>query len=416
MHEIFQSKSKIKDFSGFEKMLNPKIENLFKFDIQKKRNYLKSLQNTAVEESAETGYETQKSSVFQSHLFQNLDDSKTQFRFWENNSTVFHQKFISLSFDRNLFLTFENETKFRNYLNPGNLLNFTEKSKVSFVNLIRDLKSLFANGKSDLFEISNLKLLVLKDSVEIEEYLFSQVVKVVSCHVADFERYFKLRQLRLEFSETINKDKFLNTNSVSVLLGAFEDFVGYALVKMGDCQTLLELRFFLRKLFAEIRTFAIFAENFKKGENSSRLIDAISDLRKSVSKSEALHHFLEFAYEVIFTPLVRIIQGVVFKNTEIDFLLRNLNIKFTRNADFNCASQNVPSVLKPLMDDLLNIKHNYMLLENSDKELYLRNLGVDFDLIHENKNSDVFDLCERVRVQFGVQKRGIDEIIELRFV
>ena len=135
-----------------------------------------------------------------------------------------------------------------------------------------------------------------------------------------------------------------------------------------------------------------------------------------MSKTEPIYSYIESGFELIFYPLIHIIEDVVFNNGDLSFLLNNLGITFKNDGNFNQLSDKAPKLLKSVLNEVLNIKHNLMLLEESDSEFYRGNLNMNFDIVTDLKAGNFKNIRTELSHFLNKQREKIDKIIENRFV
>lgn len=417
MQGLFHQKERMTDFSALEGLINPRIENLFKFDIQKKREFIKSLQNTAETEKEETSQHQYQVCIFDSNLFKTFTDNQIIFRHWENNSTIFHKKFLTLNFDENMFLGQSVPTKAFLFIEKAILDDPNKRTTINIDSLHNELISLISQSRSRLFCLNpSTNEILMEANIEIEGVNKRQIKNCVQTWLPKLELYEKIKNLKHSYFQNVEKHEFLNQNFMYLLLSNFEDYINYTLVELKRHRTILQIKVFLDKLFEKIQIFWSYLGPFRIGNDSALTTNLIFKFGSRFCPDEDAFQFINQSKEIFFMPLMSIVQNIVFRNGEIELLFNNLGIQVGRNENFDYSCKNVPKILKPMINCLINTKHNYMLLAKSDQNLLELNLNLQLDILSDIHTANWNSVNEKIGIAFSQQKQKIDDFIERKFV
>ncbi len=391
-----------------------KISQQFKLEVENNKH----ISNSAKSEinDNEEVIENSCTSDFANLAMQSAHVTRN-FRFWETNAVSMHDRELKLEFDTHLYLDKAKNMQIIEYANSFNIVPNTNDQPVNTKQIIKNLLSLCVTGNSDFFVLNENGKILIKDwtskTDSISQGLFRNFISDMTPNIIRFRCFFTIKQSITSFS---NIDNLYEKNFLVNLVNLFEEFINYQMLCFASCTSLLEFLKNLRLILMQTGHIVDFLQSFEKKKSTVSILDFIDLFHNHLPQSETLTLAITEAFNFSILPLMKVIYQVAFRNSPLDLLNKNMKMAYEHDENYKYRASNVPDLLKTIVDDILVIKHNYMLLGSADKELLTLSLNNDMVWFENLNISEVKIIYERIKTSLINQKRALNEVIIRRMV
>jgi hypothetical protein len=391
----------------------PKLDESFKSLEKSKYDTNSQLDRFARE--IDRVFDSSQFNDFAAIVNQNNSFARTH-KFWESTHSLSNAP-TKITFDSFLFVDKHKSRQVLDFAQSLEVLPSSLSSVATIRELIRDLISLAFYKHSNAFSVSDDGTLTFKDwkfqvdsvsSSLLRKYLFG-IGSKLNC----LYRFFELRDALTSQKTTSNlfeRNFFLN------FVNIFDEYLSFQVIALFKCHSILELTRKLEVVWTLSEQVVNFFDVFEKRKTQLNLLDFISVTRVHIPPSDDISELVKEAFHLSIFPVFKTIYQVMFKNSPIDLLTKNLQITYEQDQDFNYKASNVPDFLERTVENILITKNNYLLLSSADSELFSMSVKSDFPWFESLNVEDIRRVYQEVRAQLIGQQVLINEIINKRMV
>lgn len=338
-------------------------------------------QAKAEQKQVDFTYPTLEEDRFISRLFSDIvKDNTREYRFWENNPTMYFSKQLNLSYDTNLYIKEDDRT----VLNEIN--TFSDQIRhFSFKDLISEFVLPINNQNSNLFTkneegefamVSNSMITEKNTSLRLFNSYKQQFITKMNSLLA----FYKLKS---QIARSYDVNKFIESNLFTSFYSSMQEYISFKLVTLKNSRSLLAFNRNFEKFRVEVELFNQMAKEYLTHQKDINIFDYLQLLKKNFVKNEFLSIFVNRALNQSLVTVSSIIQSIGFKHASLKLLTANLSIEYTKDDDYNYKTKNIPKILKQLVEKILAINQNYLLLKNSCVDIYSKLLENSVQLFTE---------------------------------
>lgn len=338
-------------------------------------------QAKAEQKQVDFTYPTLEEDRFISRLFSDIvKDNTREYRFWENNPTMYFSKPLNLSYDTNLYVKEDDRT----VLNEIN--TFSDQIRhFSFKDLISEFVLPINNQNSNLFTkneegefamVSNSMITEKNTSLRLFNSYKQQFITKMNSLLA----FYKLKS---QIARSYDVNKFIESNLFTSFYSSMQEYISFKLVTLKNSRSLLAFNRNFEKFRVEVELFNQMAKEYLTHQKDINIFDYLQLLKKNFVKNEFLSIFVNRALNQSLVTVSSIIQSIGFKHASLKLLTANLSIEYTKDDDYNYKTKNIPKILKQLVEKILAINQNYLLLKNSCVDIYSKLLENSVQLFTE---------------------------------
>ena len=355
-----------------------------------------------------------KESIFVKNIINFEKKEKTNFRFWENNSTNFKGNLIKLDHRKNILLSQENNYEIIKNLDKPYLIT-KNQFFIKEIDLIRELCQPFLNNSSNIVRKKGKKFEIISEFFSCENYSFSFLTIFFNNYIKKLNNIAFFYELSKKYIlKTDQKNYFVN-NLLLNLFQLLESYINFKTIKLSKTRSLL---LFIKSLNIFHKEINFFIKLIKKFENLKEinLLDYFLIFKKNLVNCDFGKILIEKGFKLATLGTMRMIENIAFKNTSLEILNKNLNIYYNKDNNFNYKTYNVPIVYKNLIKFVLSLKQNYHFLYGVDEELYQISLNFNlrlfenFDFLHLKKR---FLEAKKILLE---KKNNVNNIIIKRLI
>ena len=338
-------------------------------------------QAKAEQKQVDFTYPTLEEDRFISRLFSDIvKDNTREYRFWENNPTMYFSKPLNLSYDTNLYIKEDDRT----VLNEIN--TFSDQIRhFSFKDLISEFVLPINNQNSNLFTKNEEgEFAMVRNSMITEKNtslrLFNSYKQQFITKMNSLLAFYKLKS---QIARSYDVNKFIESNLFTSFYSSMQEYISFKLVTLKNSRSLLAFNRNFEKFRVEVELFNQMAKEYLTHQKDINIFDYLQLLKKNFVKNEFLSIFVNRALNQSLVTVSSIIQSIGFKHASLKLLTANLSIEYTKDDDYNYKTKNIPKILKQLVEKILAINQNYLLLKNSCVDIYSKLLENSVQLFTE---------------------------------
>lgn len=322
----------------------------------------------AEQEQIDFTYPTLEEDSYISRLFSDIvKDNTREYRFWENNPTMYFSKQLNLTYDTNLYIKEDDRT----VLNEINTFS-NQIRHFSFKDLISEFVLPINNQASNLFTKNEEgEFVMVRNSMVTEKNtslrLFNSFKQQFITKMNSLLSFYKLKS---QIARSYDVNKFIESNLFTSFYSSMQEYISFKIVTLKNSRSLLAFNRNFEKFRVEVDLFNQMAKEYLTHQKDINIFDYLQLLKKNFVKNEFLSIFVNRALNQSLVTVSSIIQSIGFKHASLKLLTANLSIEYTKDDDYNYKTKNIPKILKQLVEKILAINQNYLLLKNSCVDIY----------------------------------------------
>ena len=315
-------------------------------------------------------------------LFEDTNNTKRPYKFWENNPTMYFSKPVKMKYDRNIYCR-ESDRRVLDEVD-----RYFERIKyMNFTDFVRDFVLPINDQNSSFFVKEEGRFVSLDNEVTEKTISLDLLNNFKRQYVNKVNKFISFYLLKSQMTRSYNTERFLESNLLNSFHSLMQEYICFKIVKLKNCKSLLEYNRSFEKFKIEVDLFCSMAEEYLQHRNQINIFDYLLLLKKNLVRNEFLNIFVDKALNQSLITVTSIIQSIGFKHAPLKLLTANLAIEYSKDEDYNYVTKNIPKIFKTLIKKVLFINQNFLLLKNSCVPLYTRLL--------ENK-INLFDSMESI--------------------